>query len=138
MLFGVDPVEFVVGHRHGFLLGVIGVAWIYVIGPDIGHLVEGLTKLKKLDLVSREAKQAENLRKLLLAIADDVRVLPAVDGDDAGTVVLNAAFLVTRDAEEGLRTAAADLYQQYTALGMIISFSGPWAPYRFVELYGDA
>ncbi len=46
-----------------------------VFGPDIGHLVEGLTKLKKLDLVSREAKQAENLRKLLLAIADDVRVL---------------------------------------------------------------
>ena len=46
-----------------------------IFGPDIGHLVEGLTKLKKLDLVSREAKQAENLRKLLLAIADDVRVL---------------------------------------------------------------
>src|SRR6266702_5096455 len=44
-------------------------------GRDIGRLVEGLTKLKKLDLVSREAKQAENLRKLLLAIADDVRVL---------------------------------------------------------------
>ncbi len=44
-------------------------------GHDIGLLVEGLTKLKRLDLVSREAKQAENLRKLLLAIADDVRVL---------------------------------------------------------------
>src|SRR5271163_967303 len=44
-------------------------------GKDIGHLVEGLTKLKRLELVSREAKQAENLRKLLLAIADDVRVL---------------------------------------------------------------
>jgi RelA/SpoT family (p)ppGpp synthetase len=44
-------------------------------GPDIGVLVEGLTKLKKLDLVTKEAKQAENLRKLLLAIADDVRVL---------------------------------------------------------------
>jgi len=44
-------------------------------GHEIGHLVEGLTKLKKLDLVSKEAKQAENLRKLLLAIADDVRVL---------------------------------------------------------------
>jgi guanosine-3',5'-bis(diphosphate) 3'-pyrophosphohydrolase len=44
-------------------------------GKDIGKLVEGLTKLKKLDLVTREAKQAENLRKLLLAIADDLRVL---------------------------------------------------------------
>src|SRR6185437_14144543 len=44
-------------------------------GQDIGALVEGLTKLKKLDLVTKEAKQAENLRKLLLAIADDVRVL---------------------------------------------------------------
>jgi len=44
-------------------------------GPEIGALVEGLTKLKKLDLVTREAKQAENLRKLLLAIAADVRVL---------------------------------------------------------------
>src|SRR5229473_5582713 len=44
-------------------------------GRDIGALVEGLTKLKKLDLVTKEAKQAENLRKLLLAIADDVRVL---------------------------------------------------------------
>src|SRR5688572_13685562 len=44
-------------------------------GPDIGALVEGLTKLAKLDLVTKEAKQAENLRKLLLAIAEDVRVL---------------------------------------------------------------
>src|SRR5215831_13414466 len=44
-------------------------------GPDIGTLVDGLTKLKKLDLVSKQAAQAENLRKLLLAIADDVRVL---------------------------------------------------------------
>jgi GTP pyrophosphokinase len=44
-------------------------------GKEIGGLVEGLTKLKKLDLVSKRAEQAENLRKLLLAIADDVRVL---------------------------------------------------------------
>lgn len=46
-----------------------------IFGKEIGALVEGLTKLKRLELVSREAKQAENLRKLLLAIADDVRVL---------------------------------------------------------------
>jgi len=46
-----------------------------IFGHQIGALVEGLTKLKRLELVSREAKQAENLRKLLLAIANDVRVL---------------------------------------------------------------
>jgi GTP pyrophosphokinase len=46
-----------------------------VFGHEIGALVEGLTKLKRLDLVSKRAAQAENLRKLLLAISEDVRVL---------------------------------------------------------------
>ncbi|MGH1350949.1 MAG: RelA/SpoT family protein [Methyloligellaceae bacterium] len=44
-------------------------------GPEIGALVDGLTKIKKLDLVTREAKQAENFRKLLIAITSDIRVL---------------------------------------------------------------
>ncbi len=44
-------------------------------GPEIGKLVDGLTKIKKLDLVSKKAAQAENLRKLLIAISEDVRVL---------------------------------------------------------------
>ena len=44
-------------------------------GDEIGSLVEGLTKIKRLDLVSKQAAQGENLRKLLLAIADDIRVL---------------------------------------------------------------
>jgi GTP diphosphokinase / guanosine-3',5'-bis(diphosphate) 3'-diphosphatase len=44
-------------------------------GEDIGRLVEGLTKIRKLDLVSKKAVQAENLRKLLLAISTDIRVL---------------------------------------------------------------
>ncbi|GJD53970.1 GTP pyrophosphokinase rsh [Methylobacterium crusticola] len=43
--------------------------------PEIGKLVDGLTKIKRLDLVSRQAAQGENFRKLLLAIAADVRVL---------------------------------------------------------------
>ncbi len=44
-------------------------------GPEIAALVDGLTKIKKLDLVTKEATQAENLRKLLLAMSKDVRVL---------------------------------------------------------------
>ena len=44
-------------------------------GPEIGKLVEGLTKIKRLDLVSKKAEQAENFRKLLVAISSDIRVL---------------------------------------------------------------
>ncbi|MDB5587371.1 MAG: bifunctional (p)ppGpp synthetase/guanosine-3,5-bis(diphosphate) 3-pyrophosphohydrolase [Devosia sp.] len=44
-------------------------------GPEIGAIVDGLTKIERLNLVSREEAQAENLRKLLLAISQDVRVL---------------------------------------------------------------
>lgn len=44
-------------------------------GPEIGALVDGLTKIKKLDLVSKKAEQAENFRKLLVAISSDIRVL---------------------------------------------------------------
>jgi len=44
-------------------------------GSEIGALVDGLTKLNKLDFASKHAQQAENFRKLLLAIADDARVL---------------------------------------------------------------
>ena len=44
-------------------------------GPEIAVLVDGLTKIAKLDLVTKEAAQAENLRKLLLAMSQDVRVL---------------------------------------------------------------
>jgi GTP pyrophosphokinase len=44
-------------------------------GEEIGALVEGLTKIKKLDLVTKKAEQAENFRKLLIAISSDIRVL---------------------------------------------------------------
>ena len=44
-------------------------------GEEIGSLVDGLTKIKKLDLVTRKAEQAENFRKLLIAISSDIRVL---------------------------------------------------------------
>ena len=40
-----------------------------VFGANIGHLVDGLTKLKRIDLVSKKTRQGENLRRLLLAIA---------------------------------------------------------------------
>ena len=44
-------------------------------GGEIARLVDGVTKLTKLELQSVENAQAENFRKLLLAMSDDIRVL---------------------------------------------------------------
>src|ERR1700688_2814886 len=44
-------------------------------GPDIARLVDGVTKLSRLELQSDQTKQAENFRKLVLAMAEDIRVL---------------------------------------------------------------
>jgi RelA/SpoT family (p)ppGpp synthetase len=44
-------------------------------GEEIGALVEGVTKIEQLDLASKKAAQAENLRKLLVAVSSDIRVL---------------------------------------------------------------
>ncbi|TMB62888.1 MAG: bifunctional (p)ppGpp synthetase/guanosine-3',5'-bis(diphosphate) 3'-pyrophosphohydrolase [Chloroflexi bacterium] len=44
-------------------------------GDEIGRLVEGVTKLSRLQGQSRDAHQAENIRKMFLAMADDLRVV---------------------------------------------------------------
>ncbi len=44
-------------------------------GPTVGALVDGVTKLTRLELQSDRTKQAENFRKLVLAMSRDIRVL---------------------------------------------------------------
>jgi GTP diphosphokinase / guanosine-3',5'-bis(diphosphate) 3'-diphosphatase len=44
-------------------------------GPEIARLVDGVTKLSRIELQSDQTKQAENFRKLVLAMSDDIRVL---------------------------------------------------------------
>ncbi|MFQ5878448.1 MAG: RelA/SpoT family protein [Acidobacteriota bacterium] len=44
-------------------------------GRDIAHLVAGLTKISRMSFNSREQQQAENFRKMMLAMVDDIRVI---------------------------------------------------------------
>jgi GTP pyrophosphokinase len=44
-------------------------------GKDIGRLVDGVTKLSRLELQSEQTKHAENFRKLVVAMSEDIRVL---------------------------------------------------------------
>jgi GTP diphosphokinase / guanosine-3',5'-bis(diphosphate) 3'-diphosphatase len=44
-------------------------------GEQVAHIVEGVTKISQIDFSSREEQQAENLRKMMLAMVDDIRVV---------------------------------------------------------------
>ncbi|HEX2443944.1 MAG TPA: bifunctional (p)ppGpp synthetase/guanosine-3',5'-bis(diphosphate) 3'-pyrophosphohydrolase [Vicinamibacterales bacterium] len=44
-------------------------------GPEVAHVVEGVTKIGAIPFQSNEERQAENFRKMLLAMVDDIRVI---------------------------------------------------------------
>src|SRR5246500_4214022 len=44
-------------------------------GEQVAHIVEGVTKISQIDFSSQEEQQAENLRKMMLAMVDDIRVV---------------------------------------------------------------
>src|SRR6204780_5877577 len=44
-------------------------------GEQVAHIVEGVTKISKIDFSSKEEAQAENLRKMMLAMVDEIRVV---------------------------------------------------------------
>jgi GTP pyrophosphokinase len=55
--------------------GIVKTELIEKFGPTVAELVDGLTKLDKLQFDTREENQAESFRKMLLAMARDVRVI---------------------------------------------------------------
>jgi GTP pyrophosphokinase len=50
-------------------------------GPEVAHVVEGVTKISAIPFSSSEERQAENFRKMLLAMVDDIRVIIVKLGD---------------------------------------------------------
>lgn len=55
------------------------------------------------------------------------------EGEPAGRAVLNASFLVRRDAADTFRAAVSALAERYEPRGFRFEFTGPWPPYHFVR-----
>jgi GTP pyrophosphokinase len=73
----LDEVSIATGLLHDVLedTGMTKERLEELFGPDVAHLVDGVTKIGRYAFTSREAQQAETFRKMLLAMTDDLRVI---------------------------------------------------------------
>ncbi len=73
----LDTASIVAGLLHDVvedtLAPIEGVAAYF--GEEVAHIVEGVTKISRLQFASDEQEEAENLRKMILAMVDDIRVI---------------------------------------------------------------
>jgi hypothetical protein len=84
--------------------------------------------------VSRVAREQANLLLAdLRPLCAEAAVLPLPASRDQLPVVLHAALLVRRVAEADVIAMLHTKLDQYRDSGIEIAFSGPWAPYRFVQ-----
>jgi GTP pyrophosphokinase len=74
----IDPATIAAGLLHDTAEDVADVSIEKIekeFGSEIAQLVDGVTKLNRLDFTSREEQQAETLRKMILAMSKDIRVV---------------------------------------------------------------
>lgn len=76
---------------------------------------------------------AHELLEQVRPAAARVRTLPLARTPEQPDVVLNAALLVPADGELALRERVAARAAALAPLGVQVAFSGPWAPYRFLD-----
>ncbi len=73
----MDPISIAAGLLHDSVedTSVTTVEIRQEFGEQVAHIVEGVTKISQIDFSSTEEAQAENLRKMMLAMVDDIRVI---------------------------------------------------------------
>ena len=106
-------------------------------GKEIAHLVDGVTKLSRLELQSDQTKQAENFRKLVLAMSEDIRVLLVKLADRLHNL-RTLGFI--KDAEKRRRIAreTMDIYAPLAERIGMHRMKDELEDLAFSELYPDA
>jgi GTP pyrophosphokinase len=77
-------------------------------GDDVARCVDGVTKLTKLDLANREERQAESLRKMLLAMTSDIRVIIVKLADRLHN--MRTLSCLSHDRQERIAQETIDIY----------------------------
>jgi guanosine-3',5'-bis(diphosphate) 3'-pyrophosphohydrolase len=78
-------------------------------GEEIANLVDGVTKLSQLELFSERTKQAENFRKLMLAMSNDIRVLLVKLADRLHNM-RTLGFIADEDKRRRIAQETVDIY----------------------------
>lgn len=79
-----------------------------IFGEDVAKCVNGVTKLSKINLVNREAREAESIRKMLLAMVDDIRVIIVKLADRLHN--LRTLGSLSRERQERIALETLELY----------------------------
>ncbi len=102
-------------------------------GPEIADLVDGVTKLSKIELQSEETKQAENFRKFMLAMSHDVRVLLVKLADRLHNM-RTLKGVKTADRRRRIATETMDIYAPLAGRMGMQNFRDELEDLAFAEL----
>ena len=106
-------------------------------GPEITRLVDGVTKLSRLELQSDQTKQAENFRKLVLAMSEDIRVLLVKLADRLHNMS-TLRFIKNAEKRRQIARETMDIYAPLAERIGMHRMKDQLEDLAFAELYPDA
>ncbi|OJX81075.1 bifunctional (p)ppGpp synthetase/guanosine-3',5'-bis(diphosphate) 3'-pyrophosphohydrolase [Magnetospirillum sp. 64-120] len=106
-------------------------------GVEIGRLVDGVTKLSRIEMQSDHAKQAENLRKLVLAMSEDIRVLLVKLADRVHNM-RTLHFIKNPDKRRRIALETMEIYAPLAERIGMQEMKMELEDLAFTELHGDA
>src|SRR5215469_13851519 len=108
-----------------------------VFGPEIARLVDGVTKLSRIELQSDQTKQAENFRKLVLAMSEDIRVLLVKLADRLHNMQ-TLRFIKSDERRRRIARETMDIYAPLAERLGMHRMEDQLEDLAFIELHPDA